>query len=259
MPTSRKGAENMPFFLVKLRSRALRTATLAAALALTPIWASGQEVAATETVVVTDLYELESLLPDMPSGELDSVRNIASWCLEMSRVFDGRLAEARTRIDFQRDLKKVEIKGLEVRQKAAGKAKDDESRKALEAEVKVQKAELDVLNAIKDVADQEQALVKDLEAAGKVLRGLAGDFDGLAGNRSSARRAWEKAKDQAEQAGLPAPALVIGYGANDKAMRSIGDAGKDLKGLGDRLMKLAKARQGLVGAWERMEKTKAER
>ena len=42
-------------------------------------------------------------------------------------------------------------------------------------------------------------------------------------------------------------------------MKAIGEAGKNVKDLGDRLMKLSKARQGLVSAWEKLEKAKAEK
>jgi hypothetical protein len=249
----------MSQFTVNIRSRAGRVAALAASLALAPFLSFGQYVGATENIVVTDIFKLENLLPEMSSAELGSLKDIASWCQEMSRYLGDRLAEARKQIDFQRDLKKVEIKGLEVRQKAAGKAKDAEAKDALGSEIKAQKAELEVLDAVKDMAEQEEGLAKDFAAAAKSLRGLATDFSDLAGNRSAALRALDKARAEAEQAGLPAPEPVIDYAANDKAMKSIGDAGKDVKELGDRLMKLSKARQGLAGAWEKMEKAKADK
>ncbi len=241
----------------KARMFVLALAAFAAALLLIPAAAAAQESLPTEITVVTDLYKLESLLPEMSSGELSTIKDIAGWCQDMAQYFKGRLADARIQVDLQRETKRAEIKALEARVKSAGQVKDEASKKALAAEVKTQKAELDILDALKDMTIQEDAISGDFDAAGRSLRNLAGSFQDLTDNRNDALRVFEKASEEAAQAGAMAPALVVGYPANGKAMMAISDAGKNLKDLGDRLMKLSKARQGLVSAWEKLEKTKA--
>jgi hypothetical protein len=244
---------------IGLRTFAGLALTVAAVLIFAPGPATAQDVPPAESTAVADLYKLEDLLPEMSPAELGSIKDIASWCLDMGRLFKDRLAEARKKIDLQREMKKVEIKGLEVRQKQAAQAKDEAGKKAVAAEMKAQRIELDILDAIKELAQQEEALGGDLEAAGKSLRSLAGDFRDLADNRSSALRALEKAKEEALQAALPEPKLVIDYGANEKAQRAVSDAGKNLKDLGDRMIKVSKARQGVASAWERLEKARTEK
>ncbi len=244
---------------LSVRTRALRPALAAAVLVLMPALAAAQEAPTTEITRVTDLYKLEDLLPGMSSGEIGTIKDLAAWCLDMSKHFRERLAEARARVGLQRETKRAEIKALEARVKSAGQAKDAASKKALAAEVKIQKAELAVLDAVKEIADQEGAAAGDFEAAGKSLRDLAGTFQGLSDNRSDALRTYERAAEEAAAAGLAAPRLVIGYTANDKAMKSINDAGKSIKDLGDRLQKVSKARQSLVGAWESLDKARAEK
>jgi len=241
------------------RRRAFGPILAATVLVLMPALAAGQEAQTTEITRVTDLYRLESLLPEMSSGEIGTIRDLAGWCLDMSKYFRDRLAEPRKQADLQRETKKAEIKALEARVKSAGQAKDEASKKALAAEVKVQKAELDILDAVKEIAVQEGAAAGDFEAAGKSLRDLSGAFQDLSVNRGDAQRTYERAREEAAAAGLAVPALVVSYPANDKAMKSINDAGKNVKDLGDRLQKVSKARQSLVGAWEKLEKARAER
>ncbi|RPI97932.1 MAG: hypothetical protein EHM31_12690 [Candidatus Aminicenantes bacterium] len=241
------------------RRRAFQPALAAAVLALIPALAAGQEAQTTEITRVTDLYKLENLLPEMSSGEIGTIKDLAAWCLDMSKYFRDRLAESRKQVDLQRETKRAEIKALEARVKSAGRAKDEASKKALAAEVKVQKAELEVLDAVKEIADQEGAAAGDFEAAGKSLRDLSGAFQDLSDNRSDAQRTYERAREEAAAAGLAVPQLVIGYPANDKAMKSVNDAGKYVKDLGDRLQKVSKARQSLVGAWEKLEKARTEK
>jgi len=248
---------NMSGILKKSGYFAAGAAAFAAIFLLFPGAALAQESLPTEITVVTGLYKLESLLPEMSSGELGTIKDISSWCLDMAQYFKDRLTDARKQVDLQRETKRAEIKALEARVKSAGKAKDGAAKKALEAEVKAQKVELEILDALKDITTQEDALSGDFDAAGRSLRSLAGSFQDLTDSRNDALRAYERASQEAAQAGLAAPALVIGYPANDKAMKSIGEAGKNVKDLGDRLMKLSKARQGLVGAWEKLEKAKA--
>ncbi|RPJ03249.1 MAG: hypothetical protein EHM31_01410 [Candidatus Aminicenantes bacterium] len=243
----------------KGRIFAAGAAAVAAALLLIPGTSLAQESPPKEITAVSALYKLESLLPEMSSGEIGTIKDIASWCLDMAQYFKDRLADARKQVDQQRETKRAEIKALESRVKSAGQAKDESAKKALAAEVKAQKAELDILDALKDITTQEEALSGDFDAAGKSLRSLAGSFQDLTDNRNDALRAYERASQEAAQAGLAAPALVIGYPANDKAMKAIGEAGKNVRDLGDRMMKLSKARQGLVGAWEKLEKAKTEK
>jgi hypothetical protein len=240
----------------KGQAHEVRMAVLAAALVLIPALSNGQEGQTNQITVVTDLYKLDGLLPEMKSGDLGTIRDIASWCLDMAELFRGRLADARTQVDLQREAKKSEIKALEARVKGAGKAKDELSKKALSAEVKAQKAELDILNSVKDVATQEESAAGDFEAAGKSLRDLVGAFQDLSDNREDALRDYDRARDEAAQAGLKTPELVIGYQENGKVQKALAEAGKKIKDLGERLTKLSKARQDLVGAWEKLEMAK---
>jgi len=249
----------MSGILEKGRILAIGAAAFTAALLLVPASSVTQEAQTTEITAVTDLYKLERLLPEMSSAELGTIKDIAAWCLDMAQYFKDRLVDARNQVDLQRETKRAEIKALEARVKSAGQAKDEAAKKALGAEVKAQKAELDILDALKDITMQEQAISGDFDAAGKSLRSLVGSFQDLTDSRNDALRAHERAAQEAAQAGLATPALVIGYPANNKAMKAISEAGKNVKDLGDRLMKLSKARQGLVSAWEKLEKAKAEK
>jgi hypothetical protein len=54
----------------------------------------------------------------------------------MALSFKERLADAGRQIDPQREAKRAEIKALEARAKAAGKAKDEEQKKLLALEAR---------------------------------------------------------------------------------------------------------------------------
>jgi len=43
----------------------------------------------------------------------------------------------------------------------------------------------------------------------------------------------------------------VDYEKNEKALKSLGEAGKNMKGLGERMEKVAKARQDLLKNWKR--------
>jgi hypothetical protein len=68
-----------------------------------------------------------------------------------------------------------------------------------------------------------------LEKAGGTLDQFAAAYGNLSGNRGGARG--------------------IDYAMNEKALKSFGEAGSKLKDVGDRLDKVAKARQKLNKAW----------
>jgi hypothetical protein len=233
------------------------TAVFAAALILLPASSIAQESRAGNISKVTELYSLEGLLPVMSSGEIGSTKDISAWCLDMARSFKDRLADAQKQVDLQREAKRAEIRALEARTKSAGKAKDEETKRQLAQEAKVQRLELDILDSVKELTDQEAAASGDFEAAGKSLRTLVGAYQDLSENRDDAMRKHDNAVEAAAQDGLATPALVIGYPANEKALKALSDAGKNINDLGERLMKVSKARLALLNAWEKLESVKA--
>jgi hypothetical protein len=61
----------------------------------------------------------------------------------------------------------------------------------------------------------------------------------------------EKTVEASTQAELPAPTPPIDYEMNDKALKSLGEAGKNMKSLGEGLENVAKARQELLKNWKK--------
>jgi hypothetical protein len=242
---------------VRLRRSAGRLAVFAAVLLALPAVAAAQESQAQTMSAVADQHSLENLLPTMTSSEIGSIKDIAAWCLDMAATFKGRLSDASKQIDLQRAAKRAEIKALEARAKAAGKTKDDAEKTQLTLQVRTQKLELDILDAVKELTAQEAAAANDFEAASKSLRDLVSAFRDLGDNREKAVRNHEKAVEEATAAGLAAP-LMPGpdYPANEKPYRMMNDAGKNVNDLGERLMKVAKARQGVLSAWGKLEGSK---
>jgi len=238
--------------------RKARLTAVAAVVLMVPALAAAQETQTTAMSAVTDLYSLESLLPTLTSSEVGNIKDIAAWCSDMAALFKGRLADAVKQIDLQREAKRAEIKALDARAKAAGKIKDEAEKARLGKEAKLHRAELDILDAVKELTVQEAAAAGDFEAAGRSLRNLVSGFQDLGDNRDKAIRTHEKAVEEATAAGLTPPAPPgPDYPANGKPYKALGDAGKNVNDLGERLMKLAKARQGVVNAWEKLEKAKA--
>ncbi len=242
---------------LNLRTVAAWTATLAAVLFGLPALAAAQESPVGQITVVTDLYKFEDLLPGKTPVELETVKDIASWCLDMAGRYKARLADARGHVDLQREAKRAEIKALEARAKSAAKSQDEALKKQLDQELKNQRAELDILDAVKELSVQENAAAGDFEAAGKSLRSLAEAYRDLGDNRERAVRQYERAVEEAAQAGLEKPpAPGPDFPVNGRASKILGEAGKNVNDLGERMMKLGKARQGLVTAYEKLEKAK---
>jgi len=241
-----------------LRMSAAWMGVIAAALILFPAISVAQDTQPDEISVVTDLYDLESLLPVMSSAELGSVKDISAWCLSMAKSFKARLADAQDEIGLQRETKRAEIKTLEARVKAAGKEKNEDLKKALAAELREQRFELDILDAVKELTAQEAAASGDFEAAGKSLKSLVAAYKNLSEDREDAGRVLERAIEEAGQSGIAAPGLEINYSRNETALKVFGEAGKNVNDLGERLIKVAKARQGLLKAWQRLIEAKAE-
>jgi DNA repair exonuclease SbcCD ATPase subunit len=241
----------------KKQTLAIRIAVFAVALALLPTAILAQGTQTDKISAVTELYSFESLLPAMSSGDLGTMRDIASWCLDMANLFKTRLADAQKQVDLQREAKRAEIKALEARAKGAGKAKADVEKAQYNQEIRTQKAELDILDAVKELTVQESAASADFEAAGKSIKNVAEAYRDLKDNHERAERDHEKAIESAAQAGLAAPTPPgPDYPANDKGPKALSEAGKNISDLGQRLMKLAKARQGVLSAWEKQEKAK---
>ena len=153
--------------LEKGRMFAVGMAAFAAALLLIPAASMAQESQTTEITVVTDLYKLESLLPEMSSGELGTIKDIAAWCLDMAQYFKDRLADARKQVDLQRGDEKGRDQGARSAGEVGRQAKDEAAKKALAAEVKAQKAELDILDALKDMTTQEDATLRRFRSGGQ--------------------------------------------------------------------------------------------
>ena len=236
---------------------AIWTGAFATVLFGLPALSAAQESPVGQITVVTDLYKFEDLLPGKSPVELETVKDIASWCLDMAGRYRARLSDARDRVDLQREAKRAEIKALEARAKSAAKSQDEVLKKQLDQELRNQRAELDILDAVKELAVQENAAAGDFEAAGKSLRSLAEAYRDLADNRERAVRQFERAVEEAAQAGLEKP-LAPGpdFPVNDRASKVLSEAGKNVNDLGERMMKLGKARQGLVIAYEKLEKAK---
>ena len=243
---------------VRLVPSASRLAIFAAVLLVLPAVGAAQEDQATTMSAVTDIYVLENLLPTLTSSEVGNIKDIAEWCLDMAGFFKGRLGDPSKQIDLHREAKRAEIKALDARAKAAGKTKDDAEKVRLSQEARLHRLELDILDAVKELTVQEAAAANDFEAAGKSLRDLVSAFQDLGDNREKAVRNHEKAVEEATAAGLTAP-LMPGpdYPANEKPYKALGDAGKNVNDVGERLMKLAKARQGVLAAWAKLESSKA--
>jgi len=238
--------------------RDARLAVITALMLMLSVSAAAQESQATTMSAVTDLYSLESLLPTMTSSEVGDIKDIAAWCLDMAAFYRGRLADASKQIDLQREAKRAEIKALDARAKAAGKTKDDAEKTRLSQEAKLHRLELDVLDAVKELTVQEAAAAGDFEAAGKSLRNVVSAFQDLGDNRDKAVRTHEKAVEEATAAGLTPPVPPgPDFPANEKPYKNLSDAGKNVNDLGERLMKLSKARQGVLNAWEKLGLAKA--
>jgi hypothetical protein len=237
----------------KCRRSASGLAVFAAALLLWPAGLSAQENASERMSTVGDHYTFEALLPEMSTASLRSARDLAEWCMSMAKSFKDRTFETLRQIDLQREAKRAEIKALEAREKGAGKAKDAALKKEMQGAVRQQKLELDILDAVKGMTAQESAIAGELEAAGRELEGLVEGFRDLAQGRRDALNAYEQAVRTAAEAGLAAPAPpAIDTALNERALKALGEVGKDIKAIGDRFEKIAKERQGLLKAWQKM-------
>jgi len=241
------------------RMFAVCAAVLVAALALLPNSSLAQQSAAERMSAVTEDYTFQMLLPAMSPEGLSSTRNIASWYLNAAKTYETRAAEMRKQINLQREAKKAEIKTLEARAQAAGSAKDDILKKQLEAAVKEQKLELNILDSVKKLSENEASIAGQYESTGKALESLAVVYESLTKTRESVLKDHEKTVEAATQAGLPAPMPPINYEMNNKALKSLGEAGKNMKGLGERLGKIAKCRQELPKNWGKRFEANAKR
>jgi len=226
-------------------------AAFAAVLALLPIVSNAQESPARTMSAVTEDYSFEMLFPSMSPEGLSTTRDIANWYVNVSKTYETRAAEIRKQVDLQREAKKAEIKALEARAKAADKVKDEALKKKLEAAAKEQKLELDILDSVKKLSENEASIADEYEATGKALESFAASYETLAKTRDSVLKDYEKTVEAATEAGLPARMPPVDYQMNEKALKSLGEAGKNMKGLGERMEKVAKARQDLLKNWKK--------
>ncbi len=233
------------------------TSVFAITLALLPSGSFAQQSAGERMSSVTEDYSFEVLLPAMSPEDLASIRNVANWCVSMARSSQVRAEQIKIQIDPQSEAKKAEIKALEARAKAAGAAKDEVLKKQLEASVKEQKLQSDILDAVKKLSENEASIAGEYESAGKALESLTSSYESLANGRESVLKNHEKAVEAAKQAGLTPPALLIDYEMNNQALKSLGEAGSKIKGLGEKMDNLAKARQELVNNWKKLSEARA--
>ena len=224
----------MSYLLERQRRLVSRLTVCAAALALWPVLLFGQEGQATPTEKfssVTEEYTFEGLLPLLPQAVADGAKGVTSWCKAMAKSLREHSGETSNQIDHQREAKKAEIKVLENRAKAAEDVKDEALKKETEKMVEYHKLDLDILDSVKDMSEAENEAANDLEKAGEALDQFVGAYGDLSGNRRGARG--------------------IDYAMNEKALKSFEEAGSKLKDAGERLNKVAKARQELNKAWQK--------
>jgi DNA repair exonuclease SbcCD ATPase subunit len=229
----------------------LCTVAFAAALALFPIGTAAQQATSQMISAVTEDYSFEMLFPAMSTEGIASTREMAAWYLNASRSYKDRAAEIQKQIDLQREAKKAEIQALEARVKAADKVKDKELKKKLEAAVKEQKMEKDILDSVKKLSENEASIADQYEEAGEALESFAASYETLAKTRESVLEEHAKTIKAATEAGLPASMPPVDYKMNEKALKSLAEAGKKLRELGDRMEKVAKARQELLNHWKK--------
>jgi hypothetical protein len=230
---------------------ALCTALVAAALMTSPMTAAAQVPAKESISAVTEDYSFERLFPAMTPEGITSTRDMADWCLNAAKIYKTRAAEIQKQIDLQREAKKAEIQALEARAKAASNVKDDATKKKLESVVKEEKVELQILDSVKKLSQNEASIADQYESAGKAFRNLADSYDTLARTRESALEGFEKAARVAAEEGMPAPMPPVNYEINEKALKNLAEAGRNMKQLGERMEKVSRARQDLLKNWKK--------
>jgi hypothetical protein len=233
------------------KTLALCAALAAAALTVFPMTATAQETAKQTISEVTEDYSFEGLLPAMSPEGITTTRDMAVWYLNAAESFKTRAAAIQKQIDLQREAKKAEIKALEARAKSAGKVKDDATKKKLENFAKEQKLELDILDSVKKLSENEASIADQYESTGKALQNLADSYDAISKTRESALEDYKKSVQAAAAAEVPARIPPVNYELNEKALKSLAEAGKNMKQLGERMEKVAKAREELLKNWKK--------
>jgi hypothetical protein len=233
------------------RTLVLCAALAASALTVSPMTATAQETTKQTISAVTEDYSFEGLLPAMSPEGISTTRDMAAWYLNAAQSFKTRAAEIQKKIDLQREAKKAEIKALEARAKAAATVKDQAAKKKLENIAKEQKLELEILDSVKKLSENEASIADQYESTGKTFQSLADAYDTLNKKRESALKEYEKTVQAAAEEDRPAPMPAVNYDLNQKALKALADAGKNLKQLGERMEKVAKARQDLLQNWKK--------
>jgi len=235
------------------KTLALCLTLVGAAFAIAPPTSAAQETTS-KMSVVTDQYSFEGLFPGMSPEGISTTRDMAVWYVNAAQSYKDRSAAIKRQIDLHREAKRAEIKALEARAEAAGKVKDQATKKKLEAAVKEQKLELEILNSVKKLSENEASIADQYQSTGEAFQKLADAYDNLTKTRESAMKDYEKMAEAAAKEDLPAPMPAVNYDLNQKALEALADAGENLRQLGARMEKVSKAREDLLKKWEKAEK-----
>lgn len=218
-------------------------ASFAAALAV------AQDTAPTAPTLSSPLadYTLRYLMPVRSVEDLEAELTMASAWSRSAKQLESRAKDGELVASQKIAIKKAEIKTLDLRRKAARKAKEDGRDEEIKAATRQEKEQLDILKLIEDVSKLEVDVAKTwADAADALGRSARAELE-LAVYRDERSAAFARAR----QAGEPMPLRDSkGWSLHEAHVQAAKGLGAALERYGKKLEDSHKLREKLFRAWQ---------